>query len=185
MIEVKIFYNDPNMPDEKLLRLLHSAFEERVEQGINFGCATYTMEEYIKNTQNTYLFVAYDDETPIGSITINVKKLINFCYGSQKYVATVNGSKRKGIGTLLSNAVIKFARDNNCLFIVSATATNAESSVNWHKKNGYIPFFYKKFRERNYSSIVFLNPLFPFFRILFIFFRLPILYMSKLYISLV
>ena len=185
MVEVKVFYNDPNMPDNMLLRLLHSAFEERVEQGINFGCATYTMEEYKNETKNAYLFVAYDDETPIGSITIKVKKKINFCYGSQKYVATVNGSKRKGIGTLLSNTVLKFAKDNNYLFVVSATATNAESSVNWHKKNGYIPFFYKKFRERNYSSIVFLNPISPLFRVVFKLFRLPILYISKLYISLV
>lgn len=183
MIYVKKYFNDSSMPDQIMLELLHSAFKERTEQGINFGCATYSLEEYRKETKDAYFFVAYDDERPVGSITLKLKNKLVFCYGSLKYGATINDRKKRGIGTLLVNSVMGFAKENKCLFIVSATATNAESSVKWHIKNGYIPFYYKQFKKRNYSSIVFIHPISTFFRFFFLTCRYPILFISKLFVT--
>ena len=143
------------------------------------------MEEYKTETKNAYLFVAYNEKYPVGSITIKVKKRCGLKYGSLKYGATSSNTKRKGIGTMLLNAIMDFAKAQKLLFIISATASNAESSVKWHKKNGYIPFLYRKFRERSYSSIVFLNPISPIMSVILGVCRLPVLYISKLYISFV
>ena len=180
MLDIKMFFNDPNMPDESMLELLHSAFRERIDQGINFGCATYSMEEYRKETRNAYLFVAYDEERPVGSITLKIQNKLGFIYGSQKYVATVNHNKRSGIGTLLQNTIVEFAKENKCCFIVSATALNAESSVKWHIKNGFVPSYYKQFQDRNYSSVVFIYPISILFKFFFLICRYPVLYASKL-----
>ena len=184
MINSRIFYNDPAMPDENMLELLHSAFREHVDQGIDFGCSHFSIEEYKDETRNAYLFVAYDEERPIGTLTLKVKKKYGFlCYGSQKYGATVNDSKRKGVGSFLEDIIISFSKEKRLLFIVSATATCAKSSVKWHIKNGYIPFCYKRFEKRNYNSIVFILPLIPSIKILLLIFRYPILYASKMFVQ--
>ena len=46
----------PDLPTRQHLYLLHEGFKERLEQNIDFGCATYTLEQYRENTQNSAVF---------------------------------------------------------------------------------------------------------------------------------
>lgn len=150
----------PDLPTRQHLYLLHEGFKERLEQNIDFGCATYTLEQYRENTRNSILLIALDDfDNPIGMITLTPKKRKGLNFGHVENVVVSPKIKKRGIMTALCSEMISVAKKRGMSFLTSTTATTATSSVKWHEKNGFVKLRKLKFKNRNYTSYYFVKPL--------------------------
>ena len=157
-----VVYKNDSVPENAYLvvaNLLHDAFAERIGQGIYFSCASFTPED-VKSvlTECGYLFLAYDhDNIPMGTVMLLVSKKRQFIYGRHENLAVSSNFKRKGVGAALFNKLYDFADKLNLDFLTSVTAVNASSSVNWHKKRGFL--IYSKNYGEKYDSYSFVLPI--------------------------
>lgn len=150
----------PDLPSKQQLDLLHEGFKERLNQNINFGCATYTLEQYRENTKMSFLFIASDEfENPIGMITLTPKNKMGLCFGHVENVVVSPQIKRSGAMTKLCSELIIVAKKKGMSFLTSTTATTATSSVKWHERNGFVKLRKLKFKNKNYTSYYFVMPL--------------------------
>jgi ribosomal protein S18 acetylase RimI-like enzyme len=140
--------------------LLHSAFEERLQQGLRFTCSFMTAEQVEAKMNGGYVFVAFnrDTEELIGTVTIHVNtdKQGNV-FGYHEYLAVSPKAKNKGVGTKLAEAWNLLLQEKRAKYVYSDTACRARSSVNWHLKNGFQIYELESYRSTNYWSYVFIK----------------------------
>lgn len=149
---------------KQILDLIHQSFVERIQQGLLFTCSTLTEEEFINKTKDGLVFVAMDKDTNdlIGTVTVHIRKnKRNITYGYHEYLAVSPIAKRNGVGTKLLAKVMAIVMDTNGEYIESDTAVLAESSVNWHLKNGFKIVGLQSFQTTNYYSYIFRKQLAP------------------------
>lgn len=143
-----------------LADLLHAAFEERLEQGLRFTCSTMSAKEFETKMKGGYVFVALNQETEelLGTVTIHVDtdKRGNV-FGYHEYLAVSPKAKHSGVGTKLAQAWNTLLQQQNAKYVLSDTACDATSSVNWHLKNGFQIFELESYRSTNYWSYVFIK----------------------------
>ncbi len=148
------------MPNEELLHLVHTAFEDRVRQGFNFICAAFSLETFRSLTHNSYIFVAQDEHSPlIGTVALTERVKRGIRCGELEYLAVLPDYNRKGIATMLLIALCERARKLDLPFIISDTAMHADSSVIWHLRNGFKILRIKQFEKRDYYSYQFVKPI--------------------------
>lgn len=171
----------PSLPSKQQLDLLHEGFKERLNQNINFGCATYTLEQYRENTKDSYLLIASDElGNPVGMITLTPKYRMGLHFGHVENVVVTPNIKRSGVMTALCAEMICLAKNKGMSFLTSTTATNATSSVKWHKKNGFLKLRKLKFKNKNYFSYYFVMPLkWSLVTMLIVILRRPIYFISS------
>lgn len=125
----------------QVYELVQLVFKERVKQGMNFWATTVSYEdfckEYVRNA--AIVFVAFNDETKelLGSGTIYIKKNGKYRYAHMTNAVVLPKMRRCGIGSGLKAVRHDYARQKGCDYISCTTAIGAQSSVLWHKKNGY------------------------------------------------
>jgi ribosomal protein S18 acetylase RimI-like enzyme len=158
-MEWKVFRKDDFIPYEKILQLIHQAFKERLDDNIRFLCATFSVNDLKEATKNGIIITLWDDDTIIGCVTLNFKEKKGVKYGSQDYLAVHPSYKRIGIGKMLLDKLVQVANQYNLPFITSTTSEKAQSSVKWHKKNGFKIFLYSSYADTNYYSYWFVKPL--------------------------
>ena len=154
---------DTNFSYKDVVDLLHEAFRERLEQGLNYTCSTMTEEQFRDKTANGIVYVAIDDETGLcGTATLTIKTdRKGVKYGYNEYNGIRSDMKGKGIGSMLYREGERESRKNGCEYLMSDTSTKAKSAVKYHLKNGFKIIGLESYRSTNYWSYVFRRQLVP------------------------
>lgn len=154
---------DTNFSYKDVVDLLHEAFRERLEQGLNYTCSTMTEEQFRDKTANGIVYVAIDDETGLcGTATLTIKTdRKGVKYGYNEYNGIRSDMKGKGIGSMLYIYTERESRKNGCKYLLSDTSTKAKSAVKYHLKNGFKIIGLESYRSTNYWSYVFRRQLVP------------------------
>lgn len=141
---------------QDVLNLIHSAFQQWEELGIESSLLSLTLEQFIERTKDSMVFIAIEDGNLVGTTTCSIlKDKYNIVYAFNKYSAVLNMKKKSGVGTLLLNAEKQFVKENGCEYIISDTSVLATWSIKWHKKNNFRIIGYKSFSNNRYYSYVF------------------------------
>lgn len=158
-VEIK-YLPDTNISYNQLADFFHTAFKERLEQGLHFTCSDMTAEQFESKMKDGYVFVALNKETEglVGTVTIHVNtdKRGNV-YGYHEYLAVDPSAKHSGVGTRLAQAWTSMLLEQKAKYVLSDTACDATSSVNWHLKNGFYIYELESYRSTNYWSYVFIK----------------------------
>ncbi len=144
----------------QLTDLIHAAFEERLQQGLNFTCSRMSEKDFERRMKDGTVFVALDEETGelLGTVSIFVKTdYKGRKYGYHEYLAVSPKAKHMGVATQLTQAWTGFAHENGLQYIKSDTATRAYSSVKWHLKNGFHKYGVVAFDNTDYVSYLFIK----------------------------
>ena len=105
------------------------------------------------------IITIWKDEVLVGAVFLGVQMRFSFIKcGFHEYLAVKSENKKSGIGTMLQKVVVNVAKALDLDILLSSTAIPAISSVNWHKKNGFIPYKITSYEGRNYSSYNFIKP---------------------------
>ena len=149
-----------NITYQQIADLQHSAFQERLEQGLHFTSSSMTALQFEEKMKDGYVFVAIDTNTDtlLGTVTIHIgtdnKGIV---YGYHEYLAVSPDAKHMGIGTKMADAWTKFLKEKGAAYVLSDTACKAASSVKWHLKNGFRIYELESYRSTNYWSYVFIK----------------------------
>ena len=162
MIEVYT-REEANVSYEQIVELMHDSFQERLGQGLHFTCSAMTVDEYKEKTKGGTIVVAIDTETKelLGTAMVRIHEDADgIKYGYHEYLAVSPKAKRLGVGTLLlEKRIIIIIINAGGQYVMSDTACGAQSSVNWHLKNGFLIYELKSYKSTNYFSYVFVKPL--------------------------
>ena len=105
-----------------------------------------------------YLLLAINEnEQIVGTVSLIERHKGGFRYVSHDNLAVSSLCKGKGVASNLFIEVLNVTRREGYDFIVSFTATTAESSVRYHLKNGFV--IYEKTPGKGYDSYSFIYPL--------------------------
>ena len=146
---------DESIPFKELTDLIHDSFKEHTKAGINFTCANITIPELKEKMTNGYVYIAYDNNKPIGLEILSIT-------GSSGYhalCAMAPAYKRKGVMQMLFANVLKKSNELKLSYLLSDTAFEAKCSVQWHLKVGFKKFSVGSLETTNYYSYVFKYPL--------------------------
>ena len=154
---------ETNYSHKDVVELLHEAFQERLEQGLQYTCSTMTEEQFRDKTADGTVYVAVDDETGLcGTATLTIRTdKYGVKYGYYEYNGIRSDMKGKGIGTMLYIYLEREGRKNECEYLLSDTSTQATSAVKYHLKNGFKIIGLESYRSTNYWSYVFRRQLVP------------------------
>lgn len=146
----------------QMTKLLHESFQERLEQGLKFTCSFMTPEQFSDKTSKGIVLVAIDpiSNNLLGTATVSMNKdRENLVYGYLEHLAISPDAKRQGIATKLLIRVSELSKNNGAVYLTSDTSCNADSSVQWHLKNGFKIYELESYHSTNYWSYVFVKPL--------------------------
>ena len=154
---MKIIEKDDSISYDSLLRVIHASFSERVAQGLQYTCSSYTESDLIDLTKNGKILVALDGHSAavLGVCGFDVRKHKTRQYVYLSYIAVSNEAKGKGVGSLLVQKVIDYALHSGSDYILSDTAVSAASAVSLHQKNGFRIIGFLSFPRTNYYSYIF------------------------------
>lgn len=161
MLNIKV-YNSNNIAPvvfESVSQLLHESFAERRNQGINFKCGTFSAAdvEHEFSGKGGYLLVAEEEGELVGTVSLINRRKGKYRYASHDNLAVLSVCKGKGVASALFAEVLRIAKNDNLDFITSYTATNAESSVRYHLKMGFV--IWGKAYGKGYNSYSFIYPI--------------------------
>ena len=152
--------------------MIQIVYKDRVRQGMNFWATTVSFDDFKKEYErnSAVVFVAIDDTTLelLGSGTIYIRTKGKVRYAHLTNAVVLPKVHRCGIGSKLKAVRQQFAIQKGCEYISCTTAVNAESSVLWHKKNGYkivgksywLGYYSYRFRLQITPSLLWNNSLF-------------------------
>ena len=159
--EKKCFFNDENTPYSELLELLHDSFKERLEANLNFGSATYTLDDLLNQSKDAYIVSFWDNKKPVAMEILQVKNKMGVSYGVLKCLAVspLEKYRRKGLGGMAQKESVCVAKDLGLSIVVSSTAVEAVSSVRCQLKTGFKIYRLKHYDGKKYLSYVFFYPI--------------------------
>lgn len=140
---------------EEITELLHAAYREHAERGLEYVACCQSVEETVARVAGGICFVALLDGKLVGTATLHIKrkKAELTQIGIHPYL------KKKGIGNRLLDTVINTAEKAGCDMIRCNTAEKALDIVYWYLRNGWRKIGLTSHRTTNYYSIVFCYPL--------------------------
>ena len=162
-IHIKSLQESPFNYDD-VVALLHSSFEERLEQGLRFTCSFMTVKDLQERTRNGIVLVAWspDEKVLLGTVSMSYKiDKHGIKFGYHENLAVSPMAKRMGVGKLLFAKFVSIVSSNYCQYIISDTAVDAKSSVLWHINNGFKIIALRSFPSTNYYSYIFRKQLSP------------------------
>lgn len=157
-MNIVICHKADNISWEDLANLLHEAFQERLQQGLQFICSSITAAQLERECEGCVVLVAIDEDTNALAGTVSIK--LNDIDSSEPWAYHFNlavspAYKHCGIATRLFEEFQSVVQSQGCHYIISDTAVDAKSSVDWHLKNGFRIIKLHSFAETNYYSYVF------------------------------
>lgn len=154
---------ETNYSYKDVVELLHEAFQERLDQGLNYTCSSISEEQFREKTAEGIVCVAVDEELGLcGTATLTIRTDMNGVkYGYYEYNGIRSDMKGKGIGTMLCMYRERESREKGCEYLLSDTSTKAVSAVKYHLKNGFEIIGLESYRSTNYWSYVFRKQLVP------------------------
>lgn len=159
MVQLKELSETPYTIDD-VHEFIKNVYEKRADAGIHFQAlskSTETIEHRIMDNHGI-VFVALDGCTKeiLGTGTI----LFHFDERQIPYAGFILAAVRpdvqgQGIGNLLRQRREQCAIEHGCHYIISSTASNAESSIQYHLKNGAKKYGFSSSKNSDYYSISF------------------------------
>ena len=149
---------DTSFTYEDIIALLHLAFQERLDQGLEFTTSRMSVDEIRRRSTSGILLVAYSQETKelLGTGMIHLIKDENgFLYANEEYKGVHPSVKRLGIGSRLEEHLQRIAAAEGAAYIISDTAVRARSSVLFHLHHGFYRWMLVSYSSTAYYSIVF------------------------------
>lgn len=177
-MDIKIYHNNEKAPYPEISSLIRESFKERLDAGLNFGCATFSAKQLCDHVKNDYVFAAYDEDEIVGTVTISIKEKYGFKYGWHENLAVSSLYKGQGVASCLFQRVLSFANEQGLQFLLSSTAVSAGSSIRYHQKNGFLIYRLVSSHDTNYYSYHFIRPIQRMLFLKYRIFRLPIYYMT-------
>lgn len=158
-MDIKVFHKDNNTPYEEIVELIHESFKERIDAGLNFGCATYNADEYKAHTKDGHILVAYNEGKVVGTVTLTAYSKFGIRYGQYEYLAVSSAVKRMGIGRELAKELKCLSKQLKLAFALSDTAQEATSSIKFHISQGFKVIGNRHYEGRAYDSVFFILPI--------------------------
>lgn len=147
-------------PFDIVNQLLHESFQERLENNLNFDCASFTDAEFKEKSSAGNIVTVWEDDILVGTVFLGIQQRFSFfTCGFHEFLAVKSDNKSSGIGTMLQRVVVNIAKALDLDILLSSTAIPAISSVKWHKKNAFIPYKISSYEGRNYKSYNFIKPI--------------------------
>ena len=146
--------------------LIKEVYGQRAEEGIHFQALTMTTEELEQKIRqhSGVVVVAVDDQTQelMGTGT----NLFHTDKHGQRFSGLVLAAVRPeaqgcGIGDLMWQRNVDYAREKGCVYISASTAEKAKSSVNFQLKHGEKKYGFFSSKDSDYYSILFRMYLIP------------------------
>ena len=131
--------------------------EENKESTLNVVCFLLKTLKTCLLTGGYLLLAINENEQIVGTVSLIERNKGGFRYVSHDNLAISSLCKGKGVASNLFIEVLNVTRREGYDFIVSFTATTAESSVRYHLKNGFV--IYEKTPGKGYDSYSFIYPL--------------------------
>lgn len=156
-MNIEVIENNGHYSWEELTDLLHQAFQERLEQGLQFTRSFIKAEELSQLLANSIILVAVDTDTDLlaGMAALRLNDDDNGKWAFLSDLAVLPQYKRCGVMSRIFREIEDIAKSNGCEYIKSDTAVGAKSSVKWHKKNGFKIVDLYSFKSTNYYSYIF------------------------------
>lgn len=148
-IEIEVMTD--NLPYEELFDVMLAAFEERRQQGLNFQCLGFNLDDFIDEESGKSVSIARDcdmNDKVVGFQNVWVED----DHAVSGLIAIHPNYKRKGIGSMLFQKTQEFAKKNGISFLTAGTAVDAKSSVKWHLRNGFRIVELASWPNTNYYS---------------------------------
>lgn len=177
---IKTYFHDSSMPIEDYVAFIHNAFRERLDQNLNFGCATFSIETFKEKLKNSYTIIIFSDGGVIlGTVTLTILDNRSYLYGWHDYLAVSPTARGQNIGPTLECEILKLAKQHNLQFMLSSTAFGAYSSIRFHRKSGFKKIAVKSYGPTNYYSYIFIKPVnYTIGTLLLMLFRRPIFFVT-------
>lgn len=143
---------------EELAQLYHEAFQERLDQGMNFICSSFTPEYLEQRSADSIILVAIDkdnDDALAGAAFVKIIHDDNGTWSNFTNMGIRPNYKRCGIGTKLEEQRVAVSKEHGCRFVICDTAVGAKSSVKWHLKTGFRIVGLVSWPNTNYYSYKF------------------------------
>ena len=160
-ITIKLL-NETQFTYEDVAELMHSAFRERLNQGLVYTSSRMTSDDYKRQGEKGIVLVAINQEsnTLVGTAMVHIcqdEKGVTF--GEMEHVGIALDFKRHGVGSSLVKELTRLSRAYGADYIRSDTAAKAKSAVSWHLKNGFFKWELISFPSTSYYSILFRKPI--------------------------
>lgn len=155
---------DTDINYEQIVELMHAAFEERLQQGLNFSCSFMNVEQFKEKSEGGTIVLAINQDTNelVGVTVVLIKKdFNNETFGFNEFLSVNPKVKRCGIESILYREGESVCNENKCKYIKCTTAVGAKSSVKYHLKNGFKIIGLESFPTTNYYSYIFRKQLVP------------------------
>lgn len=149
---------------EDVTVLLHTAFQERLDQGLYFTTSRLSSADFRQRARNGIVLVAFDPKSQklLGTAMTHFRQdAAGILYAEEEHKGIMPDVKRMGIGSLLENSLQQLAREGGTCYIITDTATGAKSSIRFHLKNGFFKWKLVSFSSTDYYSIVFRKQIKP------------------------
>lgn len=145
-----------------ITELLHSAYQERTNQGLQYKAAYQDTHTTIERVGDGICLVALYNNELIGTSTFQVRKGVKWYHG-RKYgyfsqLAVHPNFKRNGIGGLLLERKLDLCRQFDVDTAILHTSEKAKSLISWHISNGAQKVDFQSRGNNNYYSIFFRYP---------------------------
>lgn len=142
--KIKIIIKPDYITWEEITEVIHQAFIEKKEKGMNYLGSYQTVEITKKRVGDGICLVALLNKKVVGTMTVKFfkptrkgKKWHNetmYAYASQD--AVLPEYKGLGIGRKLQNKRIEICQENNVDELLMHTSTYAQDILNWWKRQG-------------------------------------------------
>ena len=144
----------PKQMNSAILEMIHQSFDEHLKNGLHFTCYDYSLKDLEEKVLSGFPLVAVANDGTILGIT-SFSLLENG--GAYENITAISPkSKGMGIGTALFQKRQQMMLGMGVKYVLSDTAVNAKSSVNWHvKKCGCHIVGLSSFPSTNYYSYIF------------------------------
>ena len=107
-----VSYKNTNIPADvyvTVTNILHDAFEERLQQGLDFKCGRFTPEDLKSDLSGqSYLFIAMDEnDCPVGTVSLKIRRKMGFVYGGYENLAVISDYKGKSVAAVLTDELMR------------------------------------------------------------------------------
>ena len=149
------------MTDEALYALDEESHRIWAENGLDAPWMHRSFAEFQRIIHSVAVFVALDAETGelLGMHCFRTFRRKGCCYGF--LLAVTTSVQREGIASKMLAYEVERIRQSGYRYIREVTATTADWSIRWHKKNGFRIIGYYHSPNDNFANYVFRKQLIP------------------------
>lgn len=165
--EVRIIPKPDNISWEEITIVLHAAYAEKAEKGMDYLATRQDAETTKKRVGDGICFLAYIGEIMVGTATLllrDVKKKNIKWHNKNRYGIIVQlgvhpDYKRLGIGRKLVDKIVDTSKENEVDELIADTSSKAKELLSWWKRQGFEYIGLLSHSSTNYYSIEFRKPL--------------------------